>query len=54
VIDDYRAGILKLDGDEELRKKVESLKEDDDWEALSPDVRALTLVNALKHRVKDP
>jgi vacuolar-type H+-ATPase subunit H len=54
VIDDYRAGILKLDGDEELRKKVESLKEDDDWEALSPDVKALTLVNALKHRAKDP
>ena len=52
VIDDYRAGILKLDEDEELRRKVKSLKEDDDWEALSPDVRALALVNALKHGAK--
>jgi hypothetical protein len=32
VIDDYRAGILKLDEDEELRRKAESLKEGDDWE----------------------
>jgi hypothetical protein len=46
-------GILKLDGNEEIRKKVESLKEDDDWEALPPEVRAVTLVNALKHRAKD-
>jgi len=53
VIDDYRAGILKLDGDEELRRKVESLKEGDDWEALSPDVRALALVKALRHRAPD-
>ena len=53
VIDDFKAGILKLDDDKELRRKVESLSEDDDWETLSPDVRALVLVNALRHQVTD-
>jgi hypothetical protein len=51
VIDDYRAGLLKLDDDKELRVKVESLKEDDDWETLHPDIRALVLINALRHQV---
>jgi hypothetical protein len=53
AIEDYRAGVLKLDGDDALRQKVESLQEDDNWEALAPEVRALVLVNALKHRVAD-
>ena len=53
LIDDYQAGTLKLGDDGELREKVESLKDDNDWETLAPEVRALVLVNALKHRVKE-
>ena len=53
VIDDYRTGILKLDDDKELKAKVESLSEDDNWETLHPDIRALILINALRHQVTD-
>ena len=53
LIEDYRAGTLKLDNDEELRNKLESLKEDDAWDTLSPDVKALAMINLLKHRVPE-
>jgi len=53
VIDDYRAGTLKMDDNQDLVEKVKALKIDDDWESLPSEVRALALVNMLKHRVPE-
>jgi len=53
VIEDYRAGTLKMDDNKELIEKVKSLKKDDDWESLPSDVKALALINMLKHKVPD-
>jgi hypothetical protein len=53
LIEDYRAGTLKPEDIKELKNKLDSLKEDDDWDTLSPDVRALALINLLKHRVPE-
>jgi hypothetical protein len=53
VIDDYRAGTLKMDDSQELVEKVKALKIDDDWESLAPEVKALALVNMLKHKVPE-
>ena len=53
LIEDYRAGTLKTGDGEDLKQKLETLKEDDNWDSLSPDVKALALINLLKHRVPE-
>ena len=53
LIEDYRAGTLKTGDGEDLKEKLEALKEDDSWDSLSADVKALALINLLKHRVPE-
>jgi hypothetical protein len=53
LIEDYRAGTLKLNDDKDIREKLDALKDGDDWDTLAPDVKALALINLLKHKVPE-